>query len=444
MSSNSHAQLPLVAIIGRANVGKSTLFNRLTRSRQALVDDQPGVTRDRLLATVAWEERSFLLADTGGLIGGEDDLGFQVRRQAEAAVADADLVLLVMDGKAGPQPGDDEVVAFLRTSGKPVLLVVNKIDHAGREEHLPEFYRFGLDPLYPVAAAHGLGIASLLDALVERLPPAAPAPEPAPGLKVAILGRPNVGKSSFVNRILGEERLIVSPTPGTTRDAIDTSVTWQGRDYVLIDTAGIRRKSHVTPGLEQAMVIKSFKALDRADVAVLLLDATEGLTLQDTRLAGLIDDSGKGCLICLNKWDLAPQEPDKAKRLLDKVAHGLEFMAYAPLLPISVLTGYQIPKVFRTLEEIHAQSGRRSGTGQLNQLLAQITSRVRPPLFRHRPVKFYFLTQPEIHPPTFIFFTNHPEGIPHSYRRYLVKQLRQALGIPLAPIRLFLKKRQRR
>jgi GTP-binding protein len=425
-------------------VGKSTLFNRLTRSSQALVDDQPGVTRDRLFGAVTWEDRTFLLADTGGLIGDDDDLGQQVRRQAEAAVADADLVLLVMDGKYGPQPGDDEVVAFLRTTGKPVLLVVNKVDHPGREEHLAEFYRFGLDPLYPVAAVHGLGIATLLEALVERLPSAAPAPAPSPGLKVAILGRPNVGKSSFVNRILGQERLIVSPLPGTTRDAIDTPVTWLGRDYVLIDTAGIRRKSHVAPGLEQAMVIKSFKALDRADVAVLLLDATEGLTLQDTRLAGLIDDAGKGCLICLNKWDLAPQDPDQARRLKDNVAHGLEFMAYAPILPISVVTGYQIPKVFRTLDEIHAQSSRRAGTGQLNQLLAEITAKVRPPLFRHRPVKFYFLTQPETHPPTFVFFTNHPEGIPHAYRRYLVKQLRQALDIPLAPVRIFLKKRQRR
>jgi len=444
MSRAATPQTPLVAIIGRANVGKSTLFNRLTRSTQSLVDDRPGVTRDRLFGTVTWEDRTFLLVDTGGLTGGEDEMGRLVRRQAEAAVADADLILLVVDGKEGPQSGDEEVVSYLRATGKPLLLVVNKIDHPGREDRLPEFYRFGLDPLYPVSAVHGLGVSALLEEIGRRLPPEQPFPAAPPGLRVAVLGRPNVGKSSFINRVLGEERLIVSAAPGTTRDAIDTPLTYQGKDYVFIDTAGIRRRSHVEAGLEYYMVVKAFKALDRAQVALLMLDAAEGLTQQDARLAGLIDDSGKGCLVCLNKWDLVKGEPERARRTLERLEEGLAFMSYAPILPISVLTGQQIPQVFRRLEEIHAQSGRRASTGELNQLLGAITARARPPLFRFRPVRFYYLTQPETHPPTFVLFANYPEGVPDAYRRYLVKQLRQGLHIPHAPVRLFLKKRQRR
>ena len=267
----------LVAIIGRANVGKSTLFNRLTRTSKALVADFPGVTRDRLYGRVDWEDHSFLLVDTGGLVGGEEELGELVRRQAAVAVAEADVLLLVMDGKEGPQAGDGEVIDYLRRMGKPFLLVVNKIDHPGREERLPEFYRFGVTPLLPVSAVHGLSIEALLEALVQKLPrleeDAAP---PLPGIRVAILGRPNVGKSSLVNRFLGQERLLVSPRPGTTRDVIDSPLTWQDQDYVLVDTAGLRRPSQVAAGLERQMVLKAIKALSRAEVALLLLDAQEG------------------------------------------------------------------------------------------------------------------------------------------------------------------------
>ncbi|MEW6387790.1 MAG: ribosome biogenesis GTPase Der [Thermodesulfobacteriota bacterium] len=443
MSTLAQATPPLVAIIGRANVGKSTLFNSLTRSSQALVDDVPGVTRDRLLARVTWEDHTFLLVDTGGLTGGEDELGQLVRRQAEAAVAEADLLLLVMDGRAGPQPGDDEVVEYLRTTGKPLLLVVNKIDHPGREENLADFYRFGLSPLYPVSATHKLGLVHLLEDLVKSLPPPQEVPLPSPALRVAVLGRPNVGKSSFINRVLGEERLIVSDRPGTTRDAVDTPLTWEGRDYLLIDTAGVRRPSRVLPGLEKYMVLKALKALERCDVALLLLEAPAGVTQQDLRLASLIKDEAKGCLIAVNKWDLVPKEAQARQRVLDQVTGGLEFLGYAPILPLSVKTGYNLSRVFPLIDTIQAQSGRRAGTGELNQLIKEITGRVRPPLFHYRPVKFYYLTQPEVHPPTFVAFVNHPEGVPDSYRRYLVKQLRAHLDIPHAPLRLFLKKRQR-
>lgn len=443
-TENSLSSLPLVAILGRANVGKSTLFNRLIRSSRALVADIPGVTRDPIFGAATFDDHSFLVVDTGGLAGGEDEMGDLVRRQAEGVAAEADLLLLVMDGHTGPQPGDEEVMAYLRRTGKPLLLTVNKIDHPGREAALADFYRFGVAPLYPVSAAHGLGIASLLEALVERLPLPQEAPAPPPGIRVAVLGRPNVGKSSFINRVLGEERLLVTDQPGTTRDALDTPLTRDGRDYVLIDTAGIRRPSQVVSGLEKFMVLKALKALYRCEVALLLLDAQEGLTAQDLRLAGLILDQGKGCLIGVNKWDLTADPPERAKSVLAQVTQGLEIMAYVPMLTMSVKTGYHLSRVFPFIEAIHAQSGRRAGTGELNQLLKKITGQTPPPRYRDRPVKFYYLTQPEVHPPTFVAFVNYPQGVPDSYRRYLTKQLRTLLKIPYAPLRLFLKGRQRR
>jgi GTPase len=436
---------PLVAIIGRANVGKSTLFNRLTRSSKALVADIPGVTRDRLYGPVTWDDHRFLLVDTGGLVGGEDDLRELVRGQAEAAVAEADALILVMDGKEGPQPADEEVVAYLRRAAKPVFLVVNKIDHPGRETSLPDFYRFGLDPLYPVSAAHGLGISTLLTDLVRVLAPAwEEGAAPAPGMRVAVVGRPNVGKSSLVNHFLGEDRLLVSPSPGTTRDVIDTPLKWQGEDYVLIDTAGLRRPSHVSPGLERQMVLKAVKALSRAEVAVLLLDVQEGLTQQDSRIAGLIEDEGRGCLILVNKWDLAPKDPKRRQEILERLNSGLEFMAFAPVLSVSVKTGYNLENVFPLIKEIYDQCSRRMTTHVLNELLREITARVPPPRYRDRPLKFLYMTQAEIQPPTFIAFVNQPQGVPHAYRRYLVKQLRKELGLPYAPIRLYLKGRARR
>ncbi|MGB8990623.1 MAG: ribosome biogenesis GTPase Der [Desulfobaccales bacterium] len=438
------AEQPLVAIIGRANVGKSTLFNRLTRSSQALVANIPGVTRDRHYATLAWDDHHVWLVDTGGLVGGEEDLAGLVRGQAETAVAEADVILLVVDGREGPQKGDAEVVDHVRRTGKPILLVVNKIDHPGLEAQLPDFYRFGLDPLHPVSATHGLGLGALLEALAAALPAPREPSALIPGIRVAILGRPNVGKSSLINHFLGEERLLVSAVPGTTRDAIDSPLCWDGVDYVLVDTAGMRRPSRVEAGLERQMVLKTIKALSRAEVAVLMLDAVEGLTGQDLRIIGLIEDQTKDCLVLVNKWDLVRHETPKARTILDKVTSGLEFMAYAPVLPVSVITGYNLKRVFPLIAEIHAQSGVRVGTGELNRLLKEIIGRVPPPRYRGRPLKFYYLTQPEIHPPTFVAFVNQPQGVPDNYRRYLVKQLREKLKIPYAPVRLFLKGRQSR
>jgi GTP-binding protein len=438
------AEQPLVAIIGRANVGKSTLFNRLTRSSKALVADMPGVTRDRHYGTFTFDDHIVLLVDTGGLVGGEEDLSGLVRREAEAAVSEADAILLVVDGRQGPQEGDAEVVDFLRRTAKPVLLVVNKIDHPGLDLQVPEFYRFGMDPLFPVSATHGLGVGTLLAALGEVLPPPQELESATPGIRVAIVGRPNVGKSSLVNHFLGEERLLVSPIPGTTRDAIDSPFASDGVDYVLVDTAGLRRPSHVERGLERQMVLKTIKALSRAEVVVLMLDAMEGLTGQDLRIIGLIEDQGKGCLVLMNKWDLKRDEPKEAKKLLEKATSGLEFMAYAPVLPVSVSTGYNLRRIFPILQTIHTQSSTRVGTGVLNRLLAEITGRVPPPRYRDRPLKFFYLTQAEVQPPTFIAFVNQPQGVPEHYRRYVVKQLREKLGINYAPVRLILKGRQRR
>ncbi len=444
MTGPISASLPLVAIIGRANVGKSTLFNRLTQSSKALVANVPGVTRDRHYGAVTWEDHPFMLVDTGGLVGGEADLGEQVRRQAEAAVAEADVILLVMDGRAGLQEDDDEVVDYLRRTGKPVLLVVNKMDHPGLDEKLPDFYRFGMAPLFPVSAAHGLGLGTLLEALVGYLPEGEPQ-RAEPGIRVAILGRPNVGKSSFINHFLGEERLLVSERPGTTRDTIDSPLAYGGQDYVLVDTAGLRRPSQVgRQGLERQMVLKTIKALSRADIAVLLLDAQEGLTGQDLRIVGLIEDQNKGCLILVNKWDLVPRDPQRRQEILERITSGLEFMAYVPVLPVSVKTGYNLKRIFPLLGEIHHQSGRRLATRELNLLIKEITERVPPPRYRGRPIRFYYLTQPEVHPPTFVAFVNQPQGIPDHYRRFLVKQLRERLAIPYAPVRLFLKGRQRK
>jgi GTPase len=357
-------------------------------------------------------------------------------------VAEADVILLVTDGREGPQEGDALVVDYLRRTGKTLLLAVNKIDHQGLETNLADFYRFGLDPVYPASATQGYGLNDLLAAIVQHLPALSELAAAAPGLRVAVLGRPNVGKSSFINRFLGEERLLVSAIPGTTRDAIDTPLSLEGTDYILVDTAGLRRPSHVDAGLERLMVLKTIKALSRAEVAVLLLDAREGLTGQDLRIAGLIEGQSKGCLILLNKWDLVPRELQE--KTLVKVTDALEFMAYVPLLPVSVKTGYNLRKVFPLVNEIYAQSGRRAGTHELTEFIRELTSRTPPPRHRDRPVKFLYLTQAEVNPPTFIAFVNQPQGVADSYRRFLVKQLRERLQIPHAPVRLFLKGRQRR
>jgi GTP-binding protein len=435
---------PLVALIGRTNVGKSTLFNRFTRESRALVDDRPGVTRDRLYGSVSYDEHSFLLVDTGGFGGLEDNLSGQVRRQAEMAAGEADIIIFMVDGRQEIQPDDLEVAQFLHRSGKPILLAINKIDGPKQEALLPEFFRFGLTPLYPVSAEHGLGLQTLLEAVISHLPQETEPSEPHAGIRVAVLGRPNVGKSSLINRILGEDRLLVSDTPGTTRDAIDAPLIWDGDPYVLIDTAGIRRRSRVHENLERGMIWQALRAMHRADVIVVLLDVQEGLTEQDLRILNLIAQAGKGCLIGLNKWDLLEGNVKEEKLLLSRLHESLELMSYAPVLPISVLTGYQVAKVFPMINQIYQQLQFRATTGELNRIFADIVSAHNPPRFRHRSVKFYYVTQAETRPPTFVAFANIPGAVPESYRRYLANQLRERLALPYAPIRLHFKGKERR
>ena len=435
---------PLVALIGRTNVGKSTLFNRLTHQSRALVDNRPGVTRDRLYGQVIGEEHSFLLIDTGGFGGMSDPLSRGVRRQAEAAAAEADLILFLVDGSQDIQPDDLEVAQFLRQAGKPVLLVVNKVDGPKQEALVPAFYQFGFHPLYPISAAHGLGVAGLLAALEAQLPSSVPAATPAAGIRVAVLGRPNVGKSSFINRVVGEERLLVSDTPGTTRDAVDTPVVWQGTPYVFIDTAGIRRRSRVQADLERGMIWQALRALERAEVVLFLVDIAEGLTEQDRRILGLVAQAGKGCLIGLNKWDLLTGSAQEKAQRLDWLQTNLAVMPYAPLLPLSVATGYQMEKVFPLIDTIYQQLQYRAGTGELNRVFSEIVSAQPPPRCRQRRVKFYYITQAASRPPTFIIFTNMPGGLPESYRRYLVNRLRERLALSYAPVRLFFKGKERR
>jgi GTP-binding protein len=435
--------IPIIAIIGRANVGKSTLFNRLSRSRRALVDNLPGVTRDRHYGKISWDDRSFILIDTGGMEWGAGEVGEQVRQQAEMAIDEADVILFLLDGRQDPLVDDAQVARLLRRSNKPTLTVVNKIDGPGQEMLLGEFYRLGLSPLYPISAEHNHGISAMMEAVIDFLPPA-PAEMPVEaGVRIAVLGRPNVGKSSLINRVLGEERLVIGPLPGTTRDAIETPVVWDGKNYVLIDTAGIRRQSRIWEKLEKGMVWQSFRALEGAHVAIFLIDAQEGITEQDLKIIGQIFASGKGCLIGINKWDLLAGNTKAASELLDQVKYHLEFMTYTPVLPLSVKTGYHLEQAFHLLDEIYDQTCFRMGTGELNRIFADIVAAHAPPRYRHRLPKFYYVTQADTQPPTFIAFVKYPQAFPDSYRRYLINQLRKRLNIPYAPIKVFFKGKEK-
>jgi len=450
MSENlvaSSSAKPIVAIVGRANVGKSTLFNRLTRERRAIVDDTPGITRDRLIAEASWGERSFCLVDTGGLDMSDEESpgGIQelVRRQAQTAVDEADLVIFLADGKGGFHPGDGQVVDFLRRSGKSVLYAVNKIDGPGQEEAAYEFYQLGVERVFPISAAHGYGIRDLMDLLVEMLPPATEEEEAAPGIRVAIIGRPNVGKSSLVNRILGTERVLVSDVPGTTRDAVDAAFRYGGERYVLVDTPGIRRRSKTTDKVEKFSVLKALKSVERCQVAVLLVDAAEGLTDQDVRIAGYIHERQRGAVVALNKWDLVEKEPRRLKNLDDALQYAMKFMPYAPVVKISALTGSRVQRLLPTVAAVFAQYSTRVTTATLNDAIARAVAHHEPPMHRGRRVKILYATQASIRPPTFVLFVTRPDAIHFSYERYLANQIREAFSLDQTPLRLVFRGRER-
>ena len=435
----------VVAIVGRPNVGKSTLFNRLSRSRNALVDDRPGVTRDRLYASIHWEGVPLRVIDTGGFAAGEEEpLLAGVKSQVLMAIEEADAVLFMVDGRTGPLPGDREIADLLRRSRKPVLLAANKIDGPEHDARALEFYELGTAEIHPLSAAHGYGLRALMDRLVELLPPSV-ADEPDPSrIRVAVVGRPNVGKSSLINRVLGLERLLVSDLPGTTRDAVDTPFSYEGTDFTLIDTAGLRRKSRVKERIDKFSMIKSLQSLDRCHVAVVLLDAAAGVAEQDARICGYALDRGRAMVLALNKWDLVKRDDEQRRAFLKGVDRQLGFVSFAPTLRISALTGEHVKRLIPTIRSLWEPFCRRVPTGEVNRAVAEILERKPPPRTGPKSVRLLYATQTAVRPPTFVMFVNRPDLLHVSYRRYLVNQLRERFGLDRIPIRLHLRKREGR
>jgi GTPase len=438
--------MPSVAILGRPNVGKSTLFNRLVGRRQALVQDVPGVTRDRHHAEAEWQGRRFTVVDTGGFIPEEDSgLAALVRAQAQLAAAEADVLLVVVDGRAGPTAVDQTLIRALRRTGKPLLLVVNKLDTPRvADEEMGDFFGLRIPEVFPVSAEHALGLDALLDAVAARLPSAEAEPDRAEGdeaaVRLTILGRPNVGKSTLLNALLHEERVVVSPEPGTTRDPIDTSLQFEGRPFVITDTAGIRRRKAVGEAVERLSVMAALRSLERSDVAVLVLDATEPGVDQDARLAGLVAERARALLVVVNKWDLVEKDPKAERRFRDDLKWTLKFVAYAPILFISALTGARVEKVLGVAAELNEQFHRRAPTPALNRLLAQVVDAHPAPIAAGRPLRLYYIAQVGTAPPAFALTCNRPEQVPEAYKRYLSNQLREAFGLRV-PLQLFFREK---
>ena len=439
---------PLVAIVGRPNVGKSTFFNKISGHRIAIVEDIPGVTRDRIYADVEWTGRKFTLIDTGGIDPrSEDVLLSQMRRQAEIAMELADVICFFTDARDGLTPDDEEVAALLRRTRKPVILAVNKLDHGGLNDVLYEFYALGLGDPFGISAANMLGLGDLLDEIVKLLPPKAGEENEEEGheIQLAVVGRPNVGKSSLVNRLLGQERTMVSDIPGTTRDAIDTRFTGEdGTRYNIIDTAGMRRKRAIEDeSLERYSVLRSIGAIRRCDVALLLIDAQEGVTEQDARIAGMIHEEGKAAVVIVNKWDALEKETGTLEKYKKQVIEDLKFMDYAPVLFISALTGQRAQNVLPAVNEAWAQASRRVGTGALNDVLGDAQMALQPPMMGGRKLKIYYATQPAVCPPTFALFVNNEELMHFSYQRYLENCIRKAFGFEGTPIRFVLREKKK-
>ncbi|MDL2275547.1 ribosome biogenesis GTPase Der [Desulfosarcina sp. OttesenSCG-928-G10] len=434
---------PIIAIVGRPNVGKSTLFNRMTRSRDAIVDDLPGVTRDRNFGTAKWNDTVFTLVDTGGFAEGDDDaFAPHIRHQVEQAISDSDAVMLVLDGKAGLSPFDADLVRILRNLEKPVFFVVNKIDGEHQEKALSDFYDLGIDALFPVSGEHGYGMGDFLDALTAAFPTDTGAEDADEAIRVAVVGKPNAGKSSLINALLGEDRLVVSEVAGTTRDAIDARITRNGKDYLFIDTAGIRRKSSVSQRLEKFSIIKALRSLDQCQVALIVIDADQGISDQDARVAGYAHDRGCGVIFLLNKWDLVDNHDKKAlSRITEDLRMAAKFLHFAPILTVSATTGMRIQKIFPAVDAVFGQYSVRITTGQLNRAMEQALERTQPPLHKGKRLKFYYATQVSTQPPTFVSFVNFPDAVHFSYQRYLTNQLREAFGLDKTPIRLILRQR---
>ena len=436
---------PVVAIVGRPNVGKSTLFNKLTGTRRAIVHDTPGVTRDRIYGDCEWLTHNFLLVDTGGIEPYSDDVILkQMRRQAQVAIDTADVIILVVDLRCGVTANDEEVALMLQKSGKPIVLCVNKADSVGEVPvELYEFYNLGLGDPFPVSSVHGHGTGDLLDAVCEYFPAQEEDPEADDVIKVAIIGKPNAGKSSLVNKMAGEERMIVSDIPGTTRDSTDTIIEHQSIKFQLIDTAGLRRKSRVNERIEAYSVLRAKMAIDRATVCVIMIDATEGFTEQDSKVAGLAHEAGKGCIIAVNKWDLVEKDGKTMDGQRKSLMQDFSFMSYAPIIFISAKTGQRIERLFELIKFVDEQNAMRITTGKLNEILADATVRVQPPTDKGRRLKIYYITQASTRPPAFVCFVNRHELFHYSYQRYLENQIRGVFGLEGTPVKLIVRERER-
>jgi GTP-binding protein len=436
------AMNPVVAIVGRPNVGKSTLFNRIAGGKKAIVWNEPGVTRDRNYADVNWEESAFTLIDTGGFEPvSKDRIFIQMREQCQLAMDEADVILFVMDGKEGLTPSDKEITDILRRLNKPVFYIVNKIDGPRHEEKAFEFYGLGVEPIYSISAEHGYGINGLMDEATKALPNLTEKKWEKEVTKVAIVGRPNVGKSSLINRLLGYKRVLVDEVPGTTRDAIDTLFERDGKRYALIDTAGIRRKSRISLRLEKYSMVEALRTIDRSDVALLLLDSREGATDQDARIGGFIHDKGKGCILLVNKWDLVEKDSQTMVQYEREIREELKYLSYAPILFISALTGQRVKKILDVVDHVSEQAKKRIPTSQLNRYFGEWVEKSPPPLYKNRRVKLNYITQVSTAPPTFVIYANFPDGIHFSYERYLQNQIRETFRFEGVPVRFRFRKK---
>ncbi|MBQ5887192.1 MAG: ribosome biogenesis GTPase Der, partial [Clostridia bacterium] len=435
---------PVLAIVGRPNVGKSTLFNKLIGERRAIVEDVPGITRDRIYGETEWNGRKMIVIDTGGIERDTDDIILsKMRDQAQIAIDTADVILFVCDIRTGLLPDDRDIAVMLKKSGKPVIPCINKADSTGRvPAEFYEFYELGfeIDPI-PLSSIHGTGTGDILDAALDALPVTDSEDDDDDRIRVAVIGKPNAGKSSLVNRILGDERMIVSNIPGTTRDAIDSQLDNEFGKYTFIDTAGIRRQSKVDDRIEKYSVLRAKMAVERADVCILVIDANEGITEQDEKIAGLAHEAGKATIVAVNKWDLVDKDNTTTNSFNKKIGTALAYMSYAPILYISALTGQRVSKLFEQINYVHNQTNMRISTGMLNDVLADAVSRVQPPSDKGRHLKIYYMTQISVAPPTFVLFANSIELFHFSYQRYIENCLRNTFGFRGTPIRLIVRQR---
>lgn len=434
---------PIVAVVGRPNVGKSTLFNALAGENIAIVKDTPGITRDRIYADVTWLDRSFTLIDTGGIEPDSKDIILsQMRMQAEIAMETADVIIFLVDVKQGLQDADAKVADMLRRSHKPVVLVVNKVDSFQKYmADVYEFYNLGIGDPHPVSAANRMGLGDMLEVVTSYFPEQEGEEEEDDRPRVAIVGKPNVGKSSLINKLLGEDRLIVSDIAGTTRDAVDTEITYNGKEYVFIDTAGLRRKNKIKEDLEHYMIVRTVGAVERADIVVMVIDALEGVTEQDAKIAGIAHDRGKAVIIAVNKWDALEKDDKTIYRFTEKVRNTLSYMPYAEILFVSAKTGQRLPKLFETIDMVSENHAMRVATGVLNEIMAEAVAMQQPPSDKGKRLRLYYITQVSVKPPTFVIFVNDKELMHFSYTRYMENQIRDTFGFQGTPLRFIIRER---